>query len=1270
MKRPRYNYDVASGLSQLTRKLPEQLYTYAKIDEKSESDLLSFIYRFSSIVEYYNLNNKKEGDWQYFFSSNPHILLSILEDINVYSFNFTFDKLSDFIRANNTVAEKVEALEKTFVFLYQLILEMHATFEKISKLVNALSTVSDVSWQDSDIFYLYNQLFNWREDVQKIEGVVFSTNEWPILDVPLNDNFSITHLDFEPEDAIQDKIISTVSTLGVFFGDVQGKYAYYLSNGKYLLKQAIQGKEVYYEPHLGVVKSFLDIYTHLQEKINLIPKRHIDFYYQQILGQSLTPQKIDTVHLALTLGNSIDNYLLKKDTVFIAQLPELNDPIHYKAVRDSVINKSSIAYLHNILVSEHQSSLIKDDVSNTKEKTVFQNSLDIKKNQVKDDINKKGFTIFGQDPFYESTVESEMENAKIGFMAGSEILFQTAGKRIFSLDFYLDEYSFNLLKKYVNSYSKEIGSNEKVLPIELLKSAFKISITVEEGWYELDYYSVKFDVDNIEDKVISYNFQLKEDEPDIGIYKTEIHGGDYPSSIPLVHFEVNPNSFHNSYSFLKGLVIDRIGFNMTVSGNSKLVLSNNLGLINADNPFTPFGPQPSENAYLDIQNENVFNKFTTDFSIQIDWFNLPTNENGFAEYFKEYGQDVDNDSFTLGISSMDINNFKPGLEEQQQFKVFGSLRKNDKVGILNPVTKINQIDFGKLKFSNPMSLEKESEDIFLNTQKGIVRLQLLGPIDPFGHKRYGKIFSDTSIHNSRKFGFKKPMPKEPFTPLIKSINVSYTLTSTEIFNRGIIDEKFESDLLFIHVHPFGYDLLYPNPKFPVFKIIPEFSFERQSYFGIENISPSEELTLYFELTDLHPTHTVIKKPIVTWSYLVDNNWYPLADTQILDDTTDGFLKSGIVTIQLPSDITTNNTILPAGIYWLSAQFNGNVNYNMKLLHLYTNTIELERVDNGVPFDLSSLPAGTIKQSEFPIPELDTVFQPFSSFGGVIGENYEQFNTRVSELLRTKNRFITTRDLTQAILNRFPSLIYVQCMANGLQTDLLLEDMDLLITVVPVLNEISNYDEEKLPYVDYEELTVISSFIKNILPPSIKFVVTNPIYEFIKVKCNVLFAYSRINQNLNTNIARLNDDIINFISPWLRNSNVANFKDSRVIYLNDLINFIKRRPYIKYVSGVSLLHFYKKMDTVTHELVNVLADSTTQSEEIIKASLPGAILAPMSEHFIQLLQSEVFVPSSKAGISNFKLGKELILAEEVNQINVDKVVINQSKLPNFTITLKL
>ena len=36
----------------------------------------------------------------------------------------------------------------------------------------------------------------------------------------------------------------------------------------------------------------------------------------------------------------------------------------------------------------------------------------------------------------------------------------------------------------------------------------------------------------------------------------------------------------------------------------------------------------------------------------------------------------------------------------------------------------------------------------------------------------------------------------------------------------------------------------------------------------------------------------------------------------------------------------------------------------------------------------------------------------------------------------------------------------------------------------------------------------------------------------------------------------------------------------------------------------------------------------------------------------------------------KLGKELILADEVTEIIADKVTTNQIKLPTFTLTLKL
>jgi hypothetical protein len=618
---------------------------------------------------------------------------------------------------------------------------------------------------------------------------------------------------------------------------------------------------------------------------------------------------------------------------------------------------------------------------------------------------------------------------------------------------------------------------------------------------------------------------------------------------------------------------------------------------------------------------------------------------------------------------LDKGKFKPDVEEQQNFELFHSIRKADTVGILSPTTNLNDIDFGKLKFSNDMSLEKDSEDILLNTQKGVVRIQLLSPSDPFGHKRFNQLFSDTSIHNSKKFTKKRELPKEPYTPYIKSIHVNFTLFSSDILNRGFIDDNFETDIKFIHVHPFGHDLIYPNSKQPSFKLIPEYPSDRQFYIGVNNVSPSDELTIYFELKDLKPTHSVINKPVISWSYLQENTWKTLTSNYILSDSTDGFIRSGLVTLLLPTDINSDNTVLPPDIYWISAQLHGSADYSMQLICLYANALEVERIDNGDNFHLAALPAATITQSQLPLPEVDTILQPFASFGSVFAETYDQFNTRISELLRSKNRFITTRDLTQQILNHFPSLAYVHCMANGRQTDLLLENMDILIMVVPVIQSFNKYNENSLPNVDFSELSIINSFIKSILPPSIKFVVTNPIYEFVKVKCSVQFESTRINLKVNANISRLNDDIINFISPWLSIAETE-FKELKVLYVNDIINFIQKRNYIHYVTSVSLLHFYQYKNPKTSQLLNVVIDTAQHSKESVTASLPGALLVPMAEHNIEIVTNDSFIPASVSGINNYILGKELILNEALTSEIQNRLETNQIKKPTFTLTLKL
>ena len=55
MKRNRYEYDVERGMSQSARKMPELDASYIQIDEKTEAELIGFTYRFSSIINYFDL---------------------------------------------------------------------------------------------------------------------------------------------------------------------------------------------------------------------------------------------------------------------------------------------------------------------------------------------------------------------------------------------------------------------------------------------------------------------------------------------------------------------------------------------------------------------------------------------------------------------------------------------------------------------------------------------------------------------------------------------------------------------------------------------------------------------------------------------------------------------------------------------------------------------------------------------------------------------------------------------------------------------------------------------------------------------------------------------------------------------------------------------------------------------------------------------------------------------------------------------------------------
>jgi hypothetical protein len=86
------------------------------------------------------------------------------------------------------------------------------------------------------------------------------------------------------------------------------------------------------------------------------------------------------------------------------------------------------------------------------------------------------------------------------------------------------------------------------------------------------------------------------------------------------------------------------------------------------------------------------------------------------------------------------------------------------------------------------------------------------------------------------------------------------------------------------------------------------------------------------------------------------------------------------------------------------------------------------------------------------------------------------------MLRTKNRFITIRDISQAILNKFNNISLVECLGNGDQKSILQQhiskETDLVITIIPKFSKIIKYDEERIPIIDSELLFQVKEFVKS------------------------------------------------------------------------------------------------------------------------------------------------------------------------------------------------
>ncbi|HKJ68807.1 MAG TPA: baseplate J/gp47 family protein [bacterium] len=442
------------------------------------------------------------------------------------------------------------------------------------------------------------------------------------------------------------------------------------------------------------------------------------------------------------------------------------------------------------------------------------------------------------------------------------------------------------------------------------------------------------------------------------------------------------------------------------------------------------------------------------------------------------------------------------------------------------------------------------------------------------------------------------LPKPPYTPQISTLELDYSAEDSIHFASDGEDE--EPTVRLFHLYPFGHRQLHSDQE-PF--LVPQFSYESaepavemdnegELYIGLKDLEPPQSIALLFQMAEGTADPTIIDHDVY-WSYLSENSWKPLQTDQILRDSTDQLVTSGIVHLFLPEEATNDNTLLPSNLHWVRASMGEHTEAVCDTIAVIAQAAEASFTDRGNDPDFlaEDLAAGSITGLRNSRSEIKSVAQPYAASGGRVQEQPEQYYTRVSERLRHRRRGVTIWDYERLVLERFPSVYKAKCI-NHSTYDYHRDSLNIsrsefapgFVTLVIIPNLRKKHAVNPLqPRASLRLLRDIEEYLQEIMPvfAARRIRVINPRYERMQVEFSVTFhtGYDRGHY-----LDRLKKDITQFLSPWAFRAGEDIMFGGR-IHRSNILHFIEKREYVDYVNNFRM-HQYPYAEGTEDTLVDI------------------------------------------------------------------------------------
>jgi hypothetical protein len=684
---------------------------------------------------------------------------------------------------------------------------------------------------------------------------------------------------------------------------------------------------------------------------------------------------------------------------------------------------------------------------------------------------------------------------------------------------------------------------------------------------------------------------------------------------------------------------------VSVNGVTSLVLQNDDNVLDGNKNFAPFGTKPavvdfdvypleqpdtnSESpkfgklnlvgpSFL-IGSPEVFLKKWEQLYLTINWVGKPHD---FNEYYKAYIQFPKDNNVDLCKPGHQVNLallhdgvwYKEGPGKTIPNASQPSIKDNNRklfpnTGCTSGDVDIFSIQPGDFPTLPPLDFDASFTPFTQYStalRGGFLRLTL--EYQDFLHKVYPWVLTRHVLDQAHKIrdDEEHSAPNEPWTPLIqKGMSLDYRATATL------------EDISLIQLYPFDgtYNTVDIAGEPPLFAT---FCNEGNLFIGLSGVAPGESLSILFQLAEA-TGDTEDKGGAFSWSFLSNNGWQPLRPGfEILEDETNGLTTTGVVKFVFPDSISNDNTILPAGQYWISASMSANTGASSQALAVVTQAVLATYVASAANDVLrAAVPvvAGTINKLLLPDASIAKVGQPFDSFGGSAPEAAGAgYYLRVSERIRHKGRAIQKWDYERMVLQQFPKLLRAKCINHSQALDNHVYRVDFPVTpgavvlaVLPDITQLTVADDLQ-PTVPMSMLIAIEKFLADKVSPWAQVVVRNPRYEPVNICVSVVLA-----SVADPNVAedQLVGDLQQYLMPWLSGDPTA-FQFGRRLYLSDIVGVVESRPYIAALVGLNIGRQGEAMGTPA--FIDPLTPRSILVAGVIEVTIAAAPVAASNELF--------------------------------------------------------